>query len=300
MNKVSLWDNAYDSLVHGLDHLENAVKNDSVFEYKRSVLDFCHATELLLKEMLFRINPIYIFDKNNLFDKCKDPMNPTIDELYQCKSLDVNQLCNTVKKYVPDFKCNMNIYSKQAANLRNKIQHFCFAVTSEEVKELLLKLSYQLLCPAFEILDTKKEYEPIEKRLRGIFTLDENIEQQINLLEIKGSEFERGFCYSCGSYSFFIEYNGHSFPERCYCTSCNYNKDQIQNENYYVCPECLVCSLLYCDELEDGICLNHKCSNSKDGGITTYMVWCGTCQDYNIEGICECTKEEPFYIDTLS
>ncbi|WP_142312313.1 hypothetical protein [Bacillus wiedmannii] len=62
--------------------MEIAINNDNAYDYKRVVLDFCHAAELLLKEVLFRINPIYAFDKNDLFKKWQDPLHPTIGELY--------------------------------------------------------------------------------------------------------------------------------------------------------------------------------------------------------------------------
>ncbi|WP_404453979.1 hypothetical protein LG329_04670 [Virgibacillus necropolis] len=45
-----------DSIEHGLEHLEAAIKNDDAYDYKRVVLDFCHAAQLLLKEILFRID----------------------------------------------------------------------------------------------------------------------------------------------------------------------------------------------------------------------------------------------------
>ncbi|MDA2480184.1 hypothetical protein ACS2TZ_27125 [Bacillus cereus group sp. Bce025] len=291
MNKISLWENCYDSINHGLSHLEEAVKTGNIFDYKRAVLDFSHAAELLLKEMLFRINPVLVFDKNHLFEKCLDPMNPTLDELYNCKSLEVNPLCNAVKKYIPEFEGNFNIFSSQTAKLRNKIQHFCFTVDKDEIREILLKLSYQLLCPAFHYLDYGESYDPIENRLRNIFSCDENMKEQISLLKKIGSEYELGVCFACGSYSFFIEYNGKSYPERCYCTSCNYSKEKIHNEIYYVCPECTVGSLLYCKELDGGICLNYKCANHRDGGILTPMEWCYECQDYRIEDECSCMIE---------
>ncbi|PFV34816.1 hypothetical protein COL01_10740 [Bacillus thuringiensis] len=107
MNKISLWKNCYGSLNHGPSHLEETVKARNIFDYKRAVLDFSHAAELLLKEMLFRINPVLVFDKNHLFEKCLDPMNPILDKLCNCKSLEINPLCNAVKKYIPDFEGNI-------------------------------------------------------------------------------------------------------------------------------------------------------------------------------------------------
>ena len=55
MIRITLWENAYDSIEHGLEHLESAIRIDDAYDYKRVVLDFCHAAELLLKEILLRI-----------------------------------------------------------------------------------------------------------------------------------------------------------------------------------------------------------------------------------------------------
>lgn len=291
MIRVSLWENAYDSLQHGLEHLELAEHNNNlplaIFDYKRAIMDFCHAAELLLKEMLFRIDPIYAFDKNQLFDKCIDPLSPTMEELYNCKSLEVASLCDAVKKYVPNFKGNTKVYSSQAARLRNKIQHFCFEVNRKEIREILLRLSHQLLTPAFYYLQTDISYNPIDKKLREIFTIDMKVEQYLKSIK---SEYEIGFCYACGSYSFYIEYNGFSYPQRCFCTNCNYGKYNIQDEIYHVCPECNLGSLLICEELDGGICLNYKCSNQKDGGILTSIEWCEKCSEYKIEEECSCSE----------
>lgn len=292
MIRVTLWENAYDSLQHGLVHLERAEKTEelslAIFDYKRAVMDFCHAAELLLKEMLFRIDPIYAFDKNQLFEKCNDPLNPTMEELYNCKSLEVNPLCRAIQRYVPKFTGNTKIYSNQAAKLRNKIQHFCFEVRRKEIREILLRLSHQLLTPAFYYLKTAKDYRPIDKRLRKIFTIGMDVEQYLNNID---SEYESGVCYSCGTYSFYIEYNGLSYPEHCFCTSCNYGKYNIKGEIYYECPECNIGSLLFCEELDSGVCLNYKCANQKDGGIVTPMEWCDNCREYKIEELCNCEKK---------
>lgn len=292
LNSITVWENAYDSIEHGLDHLEEAVKKDNPYDYKRAVLDFCHAAELLLKEILFRENPIYVFDKNDLFKKCKDPQKPTIEELYNCKSLEVSALCDTIKKYAPNFRVNLSIFSAEASKLRNKIQHFCYAAKNDEVRALLLKLSYQLLCPAFSYLDTSKSYEPIQKRLYEIFSLDEILDHEKTQLNKDNKEYEIGVCFACGSYGLFIEYNGESYPQECHCVACTYSKSNIHIDEYHECPECGGNSLIYCNELDGGICLLYKCANHRDGGILTPMEWCYECQDYRIEEKCICNKAE--------
>lgn len=145
-----------------------------------------------------------------------------------------------------------------------------------------------MLTPAFYYLQKDKNFNPIDRRLREIFTLDMKVEQYLKTIN---SEYKMGVCYACGSYSFYIEYNGLPYPQRCFCKSCNYGKYNIQDEIYYECPECNYGSLLFCEELDGGICLNYKCANQKDGGIMTSMEWCNTCYDYKIEEKCNCEED---------
>lgn len=293
MISVSLWENAYDSLDHGLDHLEKAVGTGNAYDYKRVVLDFCHAAELLLKEILYRKNPIYAFDKNDLFKKCNDPLNPTLEELYNCKSLEVNPLCEAIKKYVPEFNANLKVYSGEASKLRNKIQHFCYSTTNDEVRRLLLKLSYQLLCPAFTYLNTNQLIAPLQKRLYEVFHIDEILNYHKGIMQATNEDFEIGFCYSCGSLGLFIIYDGYgSYPKSCECVACTYTKKNIQSDDFHECPECSANSLIYAEELDGGICLWYKCANNRDGGILTPMFICDICHEYRIEEVCNCNNEK--------
>ena len=93
MLKLSLGENTKDSINHGLVHLEKAVRDNSISDYKHAILSLFQATELILKELLAIKDIIYVFDKNSLFDKCVNPLEPTLEELYNCKSIEVNKLC---------------------------------------------------------------------------------------------------------------------------------------------------------------------------------------------------------------
>ena len=294
---ISLWENAYDSIEHGLEHLESAIKTDDPYHYKRVVLDFCHAAELLLKEILFRINPIYAFDKNDLFKKCTDPLKPTLEELYNCRSLEVQPLCAAVGKYVPELKkkhnANLKVYSEEASRLRNKIQHFCYESTIDEVRGILLKLSYKLLCPTFSYLDNAKKYEPLEKRLYEAFSMETVLEYHQAIYIQEKRNYEIGCCFSCGSYTLIITYDTNSgYPTTCECLACAFSQKDIINYDYRICPECDANSLLYSDELDGGICLWYKCANHRDGGVLTSMETCESCLEYKIEDVCNCVETE--------
>jgi hypothetical protein len=103
--------------------------------------------------------------------------------------------------------------------------------------------------------------------------------------------FTRGCCFKCGSYSLFIVYET-SYPIEFYCSSCIYKRNNIASYEYFECPECNVLSLLYDNELEGGICLNHRCANHRDGGILIDMQFCTYCETYKIEDICNCNRKE--------
>ncbi|MED3795673.1 hypothetical protein P4571_24975 [Niallia alba] len=295
MISLTLWENAYESIEHGLEHLEKAIERNKPYDYKRAVLDFCHAAELLLKEILFRIDPIYAFDKNDLFKKCNNPLKPTIEELYNCKSLEVNPLCNAVEKYAPELKlkynANLRVFSGEASKLRNKIQHFCYQSTAPEIRGILLRLSYQLLCPAFSFLNIEKNYDPLEKRLYEAFSLETVLEYHKNLYDSEKRDYSVGSCFSCGYPTLIITYDG-SYPKSCNCIACSFSQDNIEVYDYRECPECGYYSLIYSEELDGGMCLAYKCANHKDGGILVSMDWCNSCNDYRIEDECNCCDKE--------
>lgn len=294
MIEITLWENAYDSIEHGLEHFEDAINSDNPYDYKRAVLDFCHATELLLKEILFRINPIYAFDKNDLFKKCNDPLNPTIEELYSCRSLEVQSLCSAIEKYAPELKlehkAKLNVFI-EASKLRNKIQHFCYKSTASEVRSILLRLNYQLLCPVFSYLDTGKKYEPLEKRLYEASN-EIVMEYHAAIYDKEKRDYENGTCFACGSYALIITYDSFSgYPNSCECFACKFSLENIQVEDFRECTECYVNSLVYSEELDGGLCLSYKCANHRDGGILTLMEICDSCKDYKIEDVCQCVEE---------
>ncbi|UOE58281.1 hypothetical protein HPB58_13035 [Priestia filamentosa] len=297
MIKLTLWENAYESIEHGLEHLEAAIINNNAYDYKRVILDFCHAAELLLKEILFRINPIYAFDKNDLFKKCSNPLQPTLEELYSCKSLEISPLCQAVDKYVPEFrkthKANLKVLSEQASKLRNKIQHFCYKSTVSEIRGILLKLSYQLLCPAFSYLDTQKEYDPLEQRLYEAFSVETVLDYYKKIYEKEKRKYEVGCCYACGSYALIITFGDNSgYPTSCECLACKFSQENILLEDYRTCPECDANALTFSEELDGGMCLWHRCANHKDGGILTSMERCANCNDYRVEDYCGCMEIE--------
>lgn len=297
MIKFSLFENAMDSINHGFEHLNYGVENNNRSDYKQAILSMFQGTEILLKELLLQIDPIYIFDKNSLFEKCEDPMNPTIDEVYICKSIDINRLCKEVIRFYPQyFNKNSLKIMDQMAKERNKIQHFCLEIESKEVQNLILKLYKKILSPALKILSIKVRNDEINYKfnedLNKIFCFFEVADKEEDFLKLSNEDFTRGSCYDCGNYSLFMFYGDSGYPEKIYCTSCDFERDNIQLDKYRICPECGGNSLIYDDILDGGLCLWHKCANHRDGGVLVDMGYCNECNDYKIEGKCGCNLDE--------
>lgn len=294
MIKFSLYENAIDSINHGVEHLKTAVENNSRNDYKQAILSTFQGTEVLLKELLCQINPIYIFDKNSLFDKCKDPLKPSLNEVYNCKSIEINKLCQEIIRFYPKHFNNATLkIVEQMAKERNKIQHFCLEIQSKEVQNLLLKLYNNVLSPALKILSESvlndKTNDQLNEKLKDIFCFVEVSDKEEAFLNLAIKDFTRGSCFACGNYSLFMIYGSHGYPEKTYCTSCDFRLDDIKIDEYRICPECGANSLIYDETLEAGICLWHKCANHSDGGIVIKMEYCNKCHDYKIEGDCACT-----------
>src|SRR5690606_24394875 len=101
MVKFSLLENATDSIETGLAHFYLAEKEHSDRDYKRCLLDLFQGAELVLKATLARINDTLIFEESSLKKFCNEPQQPTVQELYRCKSVTIYELCKRVKKYYP-------------------------------------------------------------------------------------------------------------------------------------------------------------------------------------------------------
>lgn len=153
MIKITLYENAIDSINHGIEHFNIANKRDSSADFKQAILLMFQGTELLLKSLLSQIDVIYIFDKNSPFEKCTDPLKPTIDELNRCKSLEINKLCREIYKYYSDEypKGSLKIIEKMART-RNQIQHFGIIIDKSTVIAALGQLYFEVISVGLNLL----------------------------------------------------------------------------------------------------------------------------------------------------
>ena len=286
--KFSLIENALDSIDLGLDYFYDATKEFTPRKYKQCLINMFHGSELILKEILSRVNIILIFDKNSLFKICKAPMTPTEDESYKLKSIDINSLCDEVMKhYSEEFKGKLGIV-KGLAKERNKIQHFAIEILPEILSKLLSSLYIEVFKPSFRIILSEIDYvnqynSIIEKQIIGA-------EQKF--LKIQGdTDNYLALCPSCENHSHFILYKGTGYPVETYCICCDYKNEDIDMSDYLDCPECGFPSLIFDKENNAGVCLNDKCYYGKEGGFVE-MEPCENCDGFIIEGSCpECDKD---------
>ncbi len=286
--KFSLIENALDSIGLGLEYFYDAKKEFTPRKYKQCLINMFHGSELILKEILSRINIILIFDKNSLFKICKTPLSPTEDESYKLKSIDINSLCDEVTKYYPtEFKGKLNIV-KGLAKERNKIQHFAIEISPEVLSTLLSSLYIEVFKPSFKIILSELDYvnpynSPLEKQI---------IEAEKTFLKIQGdTDNFLALCPKCESHSHFILYKGTGYPVETYCICCDYKNKDIDISDYLKCPECSFHTLIFDGNNSAGVCLNEKCYYGNEGGFLE-MKPCANCGGYIIEDSCpDCHRD---------
>jgi hypothetical protein len=291
--KYTLFENAIDSIIHGIEHLELAIKSGDKKDFKYSLLHLFQGAELLLKEVLVLISPVLIFDKNSLYKNCADPSTPTVDELYNCKSIDINEICSELKKHYPKFFDNSaRKIIENMAKERNKLQHFAIEFDSNDLKSKIIQLYGKVITPCYKILNKQIETGTtenlLEEKLEEIYCFHQNADNEEAMLKVADEDYARGVCFKCNNYSMFIFYDKTSYPVKFYCTSCDLQRNTIDVDEFNVCPECGVNALIYDETLQAGTCLWHKCANHRDGGILIDMEYCEKCKNYKIENQCMC------------
>ncbi|HGH4618010.1 hypothetical protein V5027_03865 [Enterobacter bugandensis] len=287
--KFTLIENALDSIELGLLYFQDGKNEFTPRKYKQCLINMFHGSELILKELLRRINVTLIFDKNSLYKTCVDPSNPTEDELYKLKSIDINNLCSEILKFYPtEFKGKIDIV-KGLAKERNKIQHFAINIEQETLSKLLTSLYIDVFKPAFKIILSKLTYvnqynSPLEKQI---------ITAEKKFLAIQGdSDNYLALCPKCENHSHFILYKDTSYPVETYCICCDYKLSNIESYDLHICPECSNPTLFYDESNLAGVCLYEKCYYGKEGGFVE-MKPCDRCKGYLIENSCPtCDVEE--------
>ncbi|MEY8215687.1 MAG: hypothetical protein RPR97_14535 [Colwellia sp.] len=292
MIKFTLIENSLDSINQGLYFFKKAESDNCISSYKHSLLCLFQGAELVLKETLVLIDPIIIFDKNSLFKHCKSPLTPTLDELYNCKSIDIGGISQNLKKHYSDTFKSANVKSlEKLAIERNKFQHFAIEISTEKLKKMLLELYLLVIKPAFKIIQSS--YNTSDK------DYSENITYRIakfeeSFLTVKtgvSDGFAISMCPKCKDNYHFIIYEENSHPIYSYCLSCDYQLQDLNSCGNEECPECGWLTLVYDTKHKAGVCLFDKCYFSNQLGFVE-MEPCETCSGYKVEQSCwQCTPE---------
>lgn len=294
MIKFTLIENSLDSIKSGMKYLDYAEQKQSSSHYKKAFLSLFQGAELILKEILVQIDPIIIFDKNSLFRNCVSPLNPTMTELFECKSIDINGICQELKNYYPDKfqRANLKVI-QDLAKERNKIQHFAFEMSPNELKGSLLKLYIMVIKPAMKIAGKKAALDTFVEGINKINFDEQATDVEESFLNVdKRNEFTKGGCCHCENYSLFIIYDGESYPIACYCTTCGFERTNIDMSEFFECPECSAPSVIYDEKLGAGMCLWYRCADCAES-VKTDMVPCDDCGGFLIENHCiNCTVED--------
>lgn len=293
MVKFTLIENSLDSIKSGMDYLDYAEEYKSSMHYKKALLYLFQGAELILKEILVQIDPIIIFDKNSLFKNCEAPLTPKIEELYECKSIDVNGICQELKKHYPtQFRTENLKVIKELAKERNKIQHFAFESSHAELKTSLIKLYLMVIKPAMILAGETASESMFVKGINRICFHEHMSDVEEAFLNVNLRHgFTKGSCCHCNNYSLFVVYAGKSYPYLCYCTSCGFERAGIDIPEFHECPECSANSVIYDEQLGAGMCLWYRCADCSEG-VPIEMEPCDKCGGFLIEDSCENCIEE--------
>jgi hypothetical protein len=148
MHKFNLIENASDSLEHAIQHMQ-PVRENSPGDWKRIIVDFAHVIELLFKEKLRRIHPLFVF-KN--IDKSPSEKGFTVgSELALIRLQKIGGI---------RFTDNEISAITSAREKRNEIEHFEFSISDLEARAIVGQaLSFIFSFAEVHLeLDWKQEY----------------------------------------------------------------------------------------------------------------------------------------------
>ena len=244
--KLTLVENALDSLEHAISHLNAMPKSPTAGTFKRIILDLSHVAELLFKERLRQIHPAFI-----LSDVDKYP-SATAHTVTAADALRRLQRIGEVEFTEVDQSALKTIREK-----RNEIEHYEFTIDASEAKVVIGSvLAFIFRFATDEVgLDWagRRIEDPAWKHLNEYAEFYE-IEKARVLDALNGSSIPTMECPMCGNETFDIEAEvcvlcGHSEPVL-QCKSCkeDYLYSNVEYEDAELCPQC---------EWEDGYAAAH-------------------------------------------
>jgi len=244
--KLTLVENALDSLEHAICHLNSMPKEPTTGTFKRIILDLSHVAELLFKERLRQIHPAFI-----LSDVDKYP-SATAHTVTAADALRRLQRIGEVEFNEADQSALKTIREK-----RNEIEHYEFSIDATEAKVVIGSvLAFIFRFAADEVgLDwaARRIEDPSWKRLNEYAEFYE-LEKARVLDTLEDSDIPTMECPMCGNETFDMEAEvcalcGHREPVL-QCKSCkaDYLYSNVEYEEAELCPQC---------EWEDGYAAAH-------------------------------------------
>jgi transcription elongation factor Elf1 len=234
--KLTLVENALDSLEHAISHLNEMPQNPTAGSFKRIILDLSHVAELLFKEKLRQIHPAFIYAD---VDKYPSPAAFTVSAANALSRL---QRIGNVHFDDADESALKIIREK-----RNEIEHYAFSIDVAEAKVLIgsvlvfifrfasdeVNLDWaarRIEDPAWTELNKYAEFFEIEKER----VIDELRAGYISTLECpmcnnETFDMEAEVCVLCGYKDGLVK-----------CKHCqsNYLILTVKNSEAGLCPKC--------------------------------------------------------------
>jgi len=234
--KLTLVENALDSLEHAISHLNAMPKAPTAGMFKRIILDLSHVAELLFKERLRQIHPAFI-----LSDVEKYP-SATAHTVTAADALRRLQKIGEVEFNEADQSALKTIREK-----RNEIEHYEFSIDATEAKVVIgsvLAFTFRFASDEVGLDWARRRIEdPAWKRLNEYAEFYE-LEKARVLETLEGSDIPTMECPICGNETFDMEADvcalcGHREPVL-QCKSCkaDYLYSNVEYEEAGLCPKC--------------------------------------------------------------
>src|ERR1035437_4592384 len=249
--KLSLLENSTNFLEYSLSEAIAAEENPHVWQY--AILHLVQSIELLLKELLRRQHPIFIFKD---IDKPKD----TVSLLYA-----VSRLRDIAKIEFNDHDIKTITL---ASKFRNQIVHYEFSFKEDEVKSIYAKLlgflqnmfvvhfgtkldniikpkvwheavkiieyTSELLLRAKERFQKEQIDDQFILECRKCHQISFVIQDDIDTCYVCGVQDDVAICDLCEEYFYLDELAAsHEYDDKLYCNDCLHFKFEHESESYF-------------------------------------------------------------------
>lgn len=244
--KLTLVENALDSLEHAISHLNEMPKAPTAGTFKRIILDLSHVAELLFKERLRQIHPAFILSDVDKYPSANAHTVTAADALRRLQRIgevEFNEIDQSALKTIRE--------------KRNEIEHYEFSIDATEAKVVIGSvLAFIFRFASDEVgLDWagRRIEDPAWKRLNEYAEFYE-LEKSRVLEALEDGDIPAIECPICGNETFDMEAEvcllcGHREPVL-ECKSCmaSYLHSNSAYEAAELCPRC---------EWEEGYAASH-------------------------------------------